>query len=184
MNYSSHSPASSSKTKHGIKTELSDGIPLFLQWDERWGYSKYGNDFLAINGCGPTCLSMILVGLTGDTSLTPSAVAEFSYEQGYLTPNQGTSWSLMTEGAAALGLNSKTIPADPNTIISLLNNGTPIIASMKPGHFTTQGHFIVLRGIDENGMIYVNDPDSKIRSKQAWDLSTILNECKNLWRFE
>lgn len=166
------------------QTELSDGIPLFLQWDERWGYSKYGNDFLAVNGCGPTCLSMILVGLTGDTSLTPPVVSDFSYQQGYLTPDQGTSWALMTDGAAALGLESEVIPADPNTIRSLLSDNVPIIASMGPGHFTTQGHFIVLRGVSEDGMIYVNDPNSKIRSSQAWDLTTILNECRNLWRFE
>ena len=34
-------------------------IPLFLQWDERWGYRSYGGDFLAVTGCGPTALSMV-----------------------------------------------------------------------------------------------------------------------------
>lgn len=166
------------------EADLSDDIPLFLQWDERWGYSKYGNDFLAVNGCGPTCLSMILVGLTGDTSLTPPVVSAFSYQNGYLTADQGTSWALMTDGAAALGLESEAIPADPDTIRSLLSDEVPIIASMGPGLFTTQGHFIVLRGIREDGKICINDPNSKIRSNQVWELSTILKECRNLWRFE
>ena len=34
-------------------------VPLFLQWDERWGYRSYGGDFLAVTGCGPTALSMV-----------------------------------------------------------------------------------------------------------------------------
>ena len=23
-----------------------DGIPLFIQWDKRWGYDAYGNDVI------------------------------------------------------------------------------------------------------------------------------------------
>lgn len=41
-----------------------DGIPLFIQWDKRWGYDAYGNDVIGLSGCGPTCLSMIVIGLT------------------------------------------------------------------------------------------------------------------------
>lgn len=50
-----------------ISSDVTDGkIPLFLQWDERWGYRTYGDNFLAITGCGPTALSMVYVGLTGE----------------------------------------------------------------------------------------------------------------------
>ena len=35
-----------------------DTVPLFLQWDPRWGYEKYGSNCIAITGCGPTCLAM------------------------------------------------------------------------------------------------------------------------------
>lgn len=38
--------------------ELTGGIPLLLQWDERWGYTVYGDNLIAINGCGPTALAM------------------------------------------------------------------------------------------------------------------------------
>ena len=27
-------------------------VPLFLQWDSRWGYSRYGSDCIGITGCG------------------------------------------------------------------------------------------------------------------------------------
>ena len=43
-----------------LSGEITKGeIPLFLQWDERWGYETYGDDFLAVTGCGPTCLAMV-----------------------------------------------------------------------------------------------------------------------------
>lgn len=47
---------------------------------------------------------------------------------------------------------------------------------MGEGHFTDSGHFIVLRGLDENGKVLVADPASRERSAQAWDLELILDE--------
>lgn len=49
---------------------------------------------------------------------------------------------------------------------------------MGKGHFTSSGHFIVLRGITEEGKILVADPISIKRSEQEWDLSIILNEAR------
>ena len=40
-----------------ISKEVTKGeIPHFLQWDERWGYSSYGDGVLGYTGCGPTAL--------------------------------------------------------------------------------------------------------------------------------
>lgn len=49
---------------------------------------------------------------------------------------------------------------------------------MGKGHLTSSGHFIVLRGITEEGKILVADPISIKRSEQEWDLSVILNEAR------
>ena len=50
-----------------------------------------------------------------------------------------------------------------------------MVAIMAKGHFTSSGHFIVLRGV-QDGKIMVADPGSYKRSNQLWDLSIILNE--------
>ena len=50
-----------------------------------------------------------------------------------------------------------------------------IVAIMSAGHFTSSGHFIVLRGVKDE-KILVADPVSRTRSEQSWDLSIILNE--------
>jgi len=43
-------------------------------------------------------------------------------------------------------------------------------------HFTSSGHFIVLRGVTSDGKILVADPASYSRSEKQWDLSIILSE--------
>lgn len=177
------------ESKHNIKVipdiskDYEPGkIPLFIQWDERWGYSIYGDNMMAINGCGPTCLSMIAVGLTGNTNYNPQYVANLSEESGYYTET-GTSWNLMTEGAGKLGLTGYTINITSDTILNELNQGHPIISSMVPGDFTTSGHFIVLSGIDEDGRIIVNDPNSNIRSEKHWDIEVIMSQSKSMWAY-
>jgi hypothetical protein len=30
-------------------------VPLFLQWDKRWGYVSFGDSIIGLSGCGPTC---------------------------------------------------------------------------------------------------------------------------------
>ena len=46
---------------------------------------------------------------------------------------------------------------------------------MSKGHFTSSGHFIVLRGV-QGDKILVADPASTSRSQKTWDLSIILDE--------
>lgn len=164
------------------RAECKADIPLLIQWDKRWGYAPYGNSDVAISGCAPTCLSMVVVGLTGNTDITPAAVAEYAEEAGYYQKGTGTSWSLMTEGCEHYGIHGQELSLDRNVIMKHLDAGEPIICSMRPGNFTTEGHFIVLvKEVD--GEIMVNDPNSKSRSKILWDYDTLEGQIKNLWGF-
>ncbi len=155
-------------------------IPHLLQWDERWGYQIYGDNMIAVNGCGPTVISMVAAGLTGDNTITPYRVAKFAEENGYYEGEAGTSWSLMTEGAQQFGIYGEEMGLDENGIFSALESGNPIICSMRPGDFTTTGHFIVLVGT-EDGKIRVNDPNSVKRSEKLWDYETLYPQINNLW---
>jgi len=157
-------------------------IPLLLQWDERWGYTNYGTDFLAITGCGPTCLSMVAAGLSGDNTITPNRVAQFAMDNGHYVDGAGSAWSLMTEGCQEYGLTSRELPLDENRMKSELMAGNPIICSMLPGDFTQKGHFIVIVGVEDD-MFQVNDPNSQIRSDQLWSYDRISTQIGNLWAF-
>lgn len=168
---------------HGNITEkeLSEGIPLLIQWDKCWGYASYGNSDIGISGCAPTCLSMVISGLTDNRNITPYKVAKFAEKNGYYIEGTGTSWNIMTEGVSSFGITGIEIPLSKNSIFSHLENNEPIICSMRPGDFTTAGHFIVLTKT-ENGQIKVNDPNSRSRSK-IWSYETLEKQIKNLWAF-
>ncbi len=182
VDYPNYNPDSNKRIS--IKQDYQRGkIPLFLQWDKRWGYEKYGSNFIEINGCGPTSLAMVAVGLTGNTDINPKVVAEFSSENGYLVDGVGSSWTLMTEGAKHFGLNGTEVPLIKSEILNILRRGQPIIASMGPGAFTTDGHFIVLTGVDSENNITVNDSDSRKRSRQTWNIDIFMEETENLWTF-
>lgn len=158
-------------------------IPLFMQWDERWGYETYGDDFLGVNGCGPTTLSMVQCGLTGDTKWNPYEVAKMADERGYYVSGTGSSWELMDAGAREMGLAVFQIGHSEEEIVSALQSGLTLICSMGPGDFTYTGHFIALTGIDGEGRITVNDCNSRENSERRWDISELLPQIAGLWGY-
>ena len=142
-------------------------VPLFMQWDQRWGYYTYAGDCMGITGCGPTCLSMVAVYVTGNIKYTPKMIADFAMKNGYADEENGSSWSLISEGGRQLGMQVIEIPLDEQRVKDNLEVGNPIICVVGPGDFTTQGHFIVLTKY-KDGKVSVNDPNSKANSNKQW----------------
>ena len=169
---------------HGTLTrqELEAELPLFLQWDDRWGYAAYGDSNVALSGCAPTCVSMVAVALTGDENASPDKVAAYAASAGYYLSGSGTSWSFMTEGSRHFGIKGEELCLDEYVIKNKLDAGHPIICSMKPGDFTTAGHFIVLAGV-RDGKFIVRDPNSRRRSEVLWTYERLSSQIKNLWVF-
>lgn len=150
-------------------------IPLMLQTDHKWANKKYGSSTIKISGCAPTSLSMVISALTGKT-VTPPEVSNWAGPKYYIK-GAGSSWSIFDGAANKWGLKvSQISKRNPQAILNNLKKGNPIIVSMGRGDFTRAGHFIVLRGVNANGKILVNDPNSAKRSQQTWDLSTIISQ--------
>ena len=161
--------------------EMKQDFPLFLQWDPRWGYGDYGDGSnIGLAGCGPTCLSMALFYLTGDESLTPDRMAEYSMKNGYYISGTGTAWALLQDVPEQYGISVSQPKAEENTMKTALDNGSVIICSMGPGDFTAAGHFIVIYGYDKKGFL-VNDPNCVARSRQTWSFSDLKGQIKNIW---
>ena len=158
----------------------SETVPLFLQWDKRWGYIPYGSDVAGITACGPLCLSMVAYYLTGDPDMSPDKIIEFAIEDGHCVRGNGTAWTLISKGAKKLGLNVKELTLVETYIRRELVAGNPVICVMGPGVFTTTGHYIVLTGY-ENGMYRVNDPNSVEKSNRLWHFSEFQDQIRNLW---
>lgn len=157
-------------------------VPRLYQTDPTWADNEYAGGTVAKNGCGPTCLSMVYVALTGRTDLGPAEMAAFSERSGYVKDGM-TTWSLMTEGAGSLGLVAEELPAHEESVRAALRAGSPVICSVLPGDFTSTGHFIVLAGLADDGRVVVRDPNSAERTAQTWELGRVLGQCANLWAF-
>jgi len=157
-----------------------DGLTYYNQLDERWANEKYGKtDTIGVAGCGPTALAIAISNLTGDEA-DPVEVAEWSYENGYVCEGSGSYISLIPNAAEHFGLSVEKLgKSNADELVEHLEDGKMIIAIMGAGHFTNSGHFIVLRGVTDDGKILVADPVSYNRSTMAWDISTILKEVKN-----
>lgn len=165
------------------KSEWKRGsTPALYQTDAQWAGTHYARDTLAKSGCGPTCLSMVYVNLTGRTEMDPPKMCAYAENGGYVDAG-ATSWEFMTKGARGLGLNAEELPADKSMIKGRVGAGHPVIAIMGPGDFTTSGHFIVICGIDESGRAIIRDPNSEENTKKAWDLDRIIAQARNFWAY-
>ncbi|WP_241156483.1 MULTISPECIES: C39 family peptidase [unclassified Adlercreutzia] len=178
---SANAPATARSTPRSAWRE--GEVPFLYQTDAEWANAAYAGGTVAENGCGPTCLSMVYVALTGKTDRDPAAMCSFSQNGGYVVEGE-TSWELMTDGARQIGLRSHEVPADATAITAELEAGHPLIASVRPGDFTATGHFIVIAGTDGAGNLTIHDPNSPERSAQSWPVARVIPQCANLWAFE
>lgn len=154
-------------------------VVYYNQVDSRWKDKPYGKTgTIGNSGCGPTALSMVVSSLT-NRKVDPVQMIQWSYDNGYCCEGAGSYHTLIPEGAKHFGLKVEGCPVDePQKLVNALSSGKLVIAIMAKGHFTSSGHFIVLRGVTANRKILVADPVSRNRSEKEWDLSIVLNEAR------
>lgn len=172
-----HSGASNSIPSLG-SIRFTDGateVIYYNQLDERYANEPYGTDNIGGYACGPTAMAIVVSSLTDDL-VDPVEMSKWAYENGYWCSKSGSYHTLIPGAAKAWGLPVEGCTAsEPQRIVDALSDGKLVVALMTKGHFTSSGHFIVLRGV-QDGKILVADPASYSRSQKAWDLSIILNE--------
>lgn len=164
-----------------VEESQKGAFPALLQWDARWGAAPYAGSILALSGCGPTVLSVAVCGLTGSAEWTPAAIAEWAQGWGYATES-GTSWELMRTGCEHFGIKAEELSLSETTVFRALEAGSPVVCSVRPGDFTTTGHFIVLTGT-EDGLIRLVDPNSPARTEMLWEWESLMPQIKNLWAY-
>lgn len=159
----------------------SDTIDLvyYSQNDARWKTEIYGGDnIIGVFGCGPTTLAMVVSSLT-ENQVTPETTAKWAVDNGHFCNNSGSYHSIIPKGAQNYGLASKSLKSPTKeTIVQELTNGKLVVVLMDRGLFTSQGHFIILRGVTAKGKILIADSQSPENSNQPWDIQTILDEAK------
>lgn len=162
--------------------ELEADFPQLMQWDARWGYDPYGSSVIGITGCAPTTMAMVIVGLNDDASVNPRVLADYSTANGFYAEGSGTAWAFFEACANAYGIQCNEISLSKNSILESVKAGNPVVCGMRPGHFTTSGHFILIVG-EEDGKLIIRDPNNVANCEQRWDYDTIASEIKVLWNF-
>lgn len=148
----------------------------YNQTDPLWASSSYGTDSISGYACGPTAMAIVISSLT-DTRVNPVDLSQWAVDNGHWAARCGSYLSIVQGAAQAYGLEAQAYSLDLAENISVeLATGHMFVALMAPGHFTSSGHFIVLRGIAADGSILVADPSSTERSLTLWDKQLILDE--------
>ena len=173
-----------SKDKKETMTEEDkrDGAFCIYQWDERWGYHSYGSSILAITGCGPTCMAMVVGTLLDDKTVTPSQLADYAMANDLYSFGAGTKWEFMERVADEYHLSCVGIYYDKESLLEELHDGKIIVAVVGEGHFTTDGHFIVIVG-EKNGKFIVHDPNNYENTHTLWKYEDIKDELGGAWAF-
>ena len=170
-------PASTPKNEWQAGT-----MPHLYQIDPAWAYRPYAGGTVRTNACGPTALCMVYVYLTGNTDYDPARMAAFA-DAGNYAPTGATEWRFMTQGASKLGLRGRELRPDRSHVEAALRAGHPVICSVLPGDFTNVGHYLVLGGIDDRGLVEVFDPNSPLNSARRWGIQRVLSQTAMSWEF-
>ena len=136
------------------------GLTYYSQADDRWADELYTStknktQTMKSSGCGPTACAMVVTASKG--TILPTTMAKLFVDNGYRTPNSGTSWGAFSFTADYFGFNEYYTTTDYNKAMDYLGKGYYVIASCSSGLFTTSGHFIVLTGLSGN-TINIYDP--------------------------
>ncbi|MDU2155629.1 C39 family peptidase, partial [Clostridium sp.] len=153
-------------------------MKYFNQEDEKWARFPYKtvNNPLSKTGCGVTAMAMIQATMN-ELEVTPIDMAKYSIEKDYC--NNDTSIEFFDEVAKDERYKLNLEKFDGNEITKvkrLLSDGKHIaVALMRPGDFTTEGHYIVLYGIETiNGINYFNALDSNKDNNNYSDSGNII----------
>lgn len=169
---------------YGSNNDGTCGLPddlykYYSQRDYKTQFCGRTNATISSSGCGVTSMAMVISNLT-DQTVTPEDTMKEAYEGGYCGAGiDGTSSGYFSVAAKKYGLTYKQLSVDKKgaeEAAQILRNGGLIIANVNDlSPFTTGGHYIVIRKIDEDGKVYVGDPNHKELYNKRYDLSSFIN---------
>lgn len=161
----------------------------FTYYEQTWDAYKnhpYGYNTVGSHGCGPTSMAMVITNLTG-TVVTPSAMADWSYQNGFYVRGRGTAYGLFPAASAIYGIKCSTVSAyDKQAVVSALQSGKLLLTVVGYGDFTVGRHFLLIRGITADGKLLLADSGKYENCLVEWDYSRVLSQVVNgsFWVFE
>ncbi len=169
----------------GLSTymETSMGTMLFYaQADPRWGDYLWGDeDRLDSYGCGPVVMAMVANAFGTQGNVTPVEMADWCNANGLRASHSGSYHSIVNTALTAYGLQvtSMSDRLNAETLREELRNGRVLVALVRQGYFTKgTGHFILIRGINEDGTVTVANPATLEHNTMSFDAELVIEELK------
>jgi len=161
----------------------------FVFYRQNWSVlddAEYGNEGFGLCGCGPTCIAAIISNLAG-VPVDPEEMRVYGLSVGSWLPSGGTTYGFLIETAKKYGIKTTQIYAsDKESLFEALRDENKLVlATMGPGDFTLGAHFMLFRGITDEGKILIADSYSYEYSTMEWDYDYLYAQLKNgYWIFE
>lgn len=152
----------------------------YVFYRQNWSVTKelsYGDDTFGQCGCGPTCTAAIVSNLAG-VAVTPEDMRNYAIETNAYIPHVGTTYNMIMTVTASYGIKA-TNTSSKDAVIKALKAGKLVLVSMGPGDFTLGAHFMLYRGITEEGKILIADSYSYDLSVKEWDWDDLEAQLKN-----
>lgn len=159
----------------GLNSDVQGEFVYYNMGDYHQDYG--GGKKISQAGCGPTSLAMVLSTYTGQ-NITPVDTAQYAMQHKYRIIGNGTSDELFPAMCQEYGIEGEFQTPSSQNIINALQQGKLVIAHMGKGTFTNGGHYIVLRGLTEDGKVLVGDPSHPQYSNKAFSADLISRESK------
>lgn len=155
-------------------------IPRLYQYDYRTVVCSVDGESKTVStsGCGAASASMVIAYVRENYNQTPYSLFYWAAEHGHYY-GSGFSYSAVQSMLTKYGVSSQLASVSAENIVYHLKNNHPIIIKMGPGRFTREGHYIVLRGLNGNGHVLVNDPNNDWITTQSYSAEMIASESKD-----
>ncbi len=167
------------KDHHEEVAQTSLHLPVFSQHDGKWAECAYGTKTLNESGCGPTSLAMVLSYMEGKWITPPNIIEKLDQVPGkkagwYYIQDVGTDHNMFLALEDLYGYKAEKYYGmmSPDKIEKALSEGKYVIAGIGKGPiYDGDGHFIVIRGTDEEGNFYISDPNLGNTEKENYFLT-------------
>ena len=166
-----------------------DGNVIFYDQGDYKNVTFCGRSGASISssGCGVTSSAIVASTLLGSKQYNPVYMMNLAYSYHDCGAGiSGTNDGFFQKFANKFNLGYLRVSkSQGNQVIEALKTGkSMVIAHMGKGHFTNGGHYIVLSAINQEGKVYVHDPNNRENKNKRgtgngwYDLNMIASELK------